>query len=128
MYDVVVLQYGECHGESYAVVGAQRRAASLEPAVVLVGVDGVGEGIGHSDAHHVHVVEQYDGFCLLVARCGGFADDDAVLLVAFVLQVEPLGELAQVVGYFLLVVGGSWYLVQLTEDAEHAFGGGCCHK
>ena len=40
--------------------------------------------VGHTDADHVHVVEQYDGFGPFVAWCSGFTDDDAVFFVAFI--------------------------------------------
>ena len=68
------------------------------------------------------MVEQHDGLGRLVSWACGLADHHAVLFVALVLQMQPLGELAKVVGDALLVVRGARNPVQLAEDAENAVG------
>ena len=84
MDNIVALEHGKGHRQSDAVVGTQRRAAGLHPAIFDVGLYGVVQRVCHTDADHVHVVEQYDGFGPFVAWCSGFTDDDAVFFVAFI--------------------------------------------
>ena len=104
MDNVVALQHGESHRQSDAVVGAQRRAAGLHPAIFDVGLYRVVQRVAHTYADHVHVVKQHDGFGSFVAWCSGFADDYAVLFVALIRQAETFGKLAKIVGHALFVV------------------------
>ena len=120
VHKAVVLEDGQCHRQPDAVVGTQRGAAGFEPAVVLIGLDGVVQrvevtaGIGHT--HHVHVVENHHWCGVLVSRRGGLANHHAVLRVAVVAQPQPLGPLAQEVGHTTLVVRRPRNLIQLLED------------
>ena len=104
MRDVVILEHRKSHGEADAVVGSQRRAACVHPVAVDDRLDGVVERVVHSHAHHVHVVQQHDGFGILMAWRCRLADHHAVLCVTVVVKVQPLGKLAQIVGHALLVV------------------------
>ena len=56
-----------------------------------------------------------------MSRTGSLAYHHAVLLVAFVLQMQSFCKLAKIVGYAFLMMRGTWYLVQLAKDAEHTF-------
>ena len=54
-----------------------------------------------------------------MARRGRLADDHAVVVVATVSKTETLGVLAEEVGHTLLMVRGTWNVVEPPEDTQH---------
>ena len=104
MPDSVIFEYCECHRQSYAVIGSQRCATSLDPAILYVGLDRIVEGIAHAHTYHVHVVQQHNGLMLLISFTGWLAYDHAVLFVAFIRQIQSFCKLAQVVGHSFLMM------------------------
>ena len=123
VHDILVFQHCQRHRQTDAVVGTERRAARLHPAIFLICLDGGMERVVHPHAHHIHVVQYHDGGRSLATGCRRLSNHDAVLLVAIIFQPQPLGKVTQKVCHFLLVVRRTGHRIQLFENLKNAF---CC--
>ena len=109
----VVGKYGERHGESYAVVSAERCPVGVHPALsVAVGLYDLFYGVGQCiepaplfcHADHVTMVQYDDRLMVLIAGCRRFLYHSAVLPVASPCEAMALCEVAEIVCNALLMV------------------------
>ena len=105
------------------VVSAKRRTASVYPAILDVGLDGVGLKIEVHIlillAHHIHMALEGDARPILIARCGALADQYVACVIHLALQTLLLGKVLQVGDHLLLLLGGArdtGDLVEVVED------------
>ena len=104
MYDVRILQDGERHRQTDAIVGTQRGAARLHPSVFRIGLNRCRQRIDHPHTDHIHVVQQYDRLCLLIPFGGRLADHDTVGGIPFIVQMQTLSKLTQKVSHAFFMV------------------------
>ena len=107
MLDGIALQNGHGHTKSDTVVGSQRSAAGLHPSILDVRFYRVAQRIKglafFRHAYHIHMGVHHGDGCLLHSRCSWFADDDAVVVIALIVEMMLFGKLTEPVGYLLFM-------------------------
>ena len=123
MLNIVACQDSQLDGAAYAVVSTQCGSLSLEPFSIYVSLDGVFVeieiNIHQLITNHVHVALQDDGFSVLVAWSGCFADEHITCFIYQRFELVSLTERFQKLNHVLLVLGRTRYFVDFCELLEH---------
>ena len=108
MLNIVACQNCQLDGAAYTVVSTQCSSLSLEPFSINVSLDGVFVEIEiyiyQFIANHVHVALQDDGFSVLVAWSGSFADEHITGFIYQRFELMSFTERFQKLNHVLLVL------------------------
>jgi len=125
VYGVGIGHHRQRGSHSDAVVGSERRALGAYP----VAVDHSGDGgmlevkrLVVALAHHIHMSLQDHRRGILMPGCSRRFDHHIAHLVGLCLKIVALGEIEQILAYFLLFLRGTGHLRNLVEDFKNPFG------
>ena len=123
MLNIVACQNSQFDGAANTVVSTEGSTLCLEPFAVYVSLDcifvEVEIHIHQFVANHVHVTLQDDGFSVLVAWSGSFADEHITGFIYQRFELMRLTERFQKLNHVLLVLGRTRYFVDFCELLEH---------
>ena len=123
MLNIVACQDSQLDGAAYAVVSTQCSAFCLKPFSINVSLNSIFVeieiNIYQFITNHVHVALQDDGFSVLVAWSGGFADEHITGFIYQRFELMSFTERFQKLNHVLLVLGRTRYFVDFCELLEH---------